>query len=209
MTNLLARSSFLLAIVLISAAIGLAYTGVRMNTEAVAVNSLSMGDNFFAPATISVPVGSAVEWRNDGRLPHTTTSDAGAWDSDILRTGGTFSYVFDAPGAFTYICIIHPEMVGTIVAEAAAAPALPPAAAPNDAGQAPAAESAAPPAADTSAANSGIAAAPGNLPVGGGPPLPEPTFEGAIVLAALGGLFVLTGAAAVASARGKGVRARD
>jgi len=69
----------------------------------------------FAPAELSVPVGTTLTWANaqDGVL-HTTTSTDGVWDSGPLSTGGTFPVTFDQTGDFAYICEIHPSMHGIV-----------------------------------------------------------------------------------------------
>ena len=199
------RGSFLLGIVLLAAAIGVLLNGIRTTGEASAVNAVSMGDNFFQPVGMTVPVGTTVEWRNDGVLPHTVTSDTGTsrtFDSGIIRTGGTYSLTFDAPGSFAYHCDVHPEMAGAVVVEAAAAP--PPAEeqppAPDDPAQS-GGESGAPetgqPAqslGETVAPTSGA----GALPVGGGaPPIARDMMSGALLLAMSGGILIVLGLSAM------------
>lgn len=188
MLSFIGRLSFTLSVLLIASAMGLVYAGMSMTGQAVAVNAVSMGDNFFAPQSISIPAGSAVEWTHNGALPHTTTSDSALWDSSLLKAGGTFSQVYDTPGTYAYTCSFHPEMVGTVVVEAAAP-------APTDA-PAPAGAPAAPgsPAAPAAPAAPGVAPDPAAaLPVGGGPPLDEGWFQGAALLGALGVLMAMIG----------------
>jgi len=199
--NALGRGSFLLGIVLLASAIGVLLSGIRTSGEASAVNAVSMGDNFFQPVGMTVPAGTTVQWRNDGVLPHTVTSDTGAartFDSGILRTGGTYSLTFDAPGSFAYHCDVHPEMTGAVVVEAAAAP-------PPDGTDSP-------PPADTNAGTDvsppdsqgsqpgqalGENAAPapaGALPVGGGaPPIARDMMSSALLLAIAGGVLIVLG----------------
>ena len=189
--NAIGRSSFLLGIVLLSAAIGLLLTGIRMTGEASAVNTVSMGDNFFEPLAMTVPVGTTVQWRNDGALPHTITSDVGAartFDSGIIRTGGTYSLTFDAPGSFAYHCDVHPEMTGAVVVEEAAAAPSPTATATVTA---PAPQ---PTASQPGQVLSGGAAPAGTLPVGGGaPPIAKDMMSGALLLAVAGGVLIVAG----------------
>jgi plastocyanin len=80
-------------------------------------------DFAFMPASVTVSVGGRVTWTNTGERPHTSTSQAGGWDSGRLTTGQTFSFTFPRAGSFAYICTIHPEMMATVVVQAAAAPA--------------------------------------------------------------------------------------
>ncbi len=190
MLSWIARSSFLLSVVAIAGAMGLLYAGMQIPGEAVAVNSVSMGDNFFQPQSINAQVGQAVEWKNDGNLPHTVTADTGSFDSGLVFKTKTFSQLFEAAGTFTYACAVHPEMVGTVVVAATApaptpAPtAVPAAANPNPAPAAPAAPAAAAP-------------APGVLPVGGGPPIAPGMAQGAIALVVIGVAFAALGGGAM------------
>ena len=185
----IAKSSFFLSIVAIAGAMGLLYAGMQVPGEAVAVNAVSMGDNFFSPQSISVQTGSAVEWKNAGNLPHTVTANTGSFDSGLVFKTKTFSQLFEATGTFTYACAVHPEMVGTVVVEAAAQPTPAPTAAPaaNSVQQPanPAAQPAAPP------------ASPGVLPVGGGPPIDPGMASGAIGLVVLGVVFAALGGGAM------------
>lgn len=71
----------------------------------------------FNPAEITVSTGTAVTWTNDDSVPHTVTSTDGIFDSGIFDPGGRFSWTFDQPGTFPYICQLHPQMQGTVIAE--------------------------------------------------------------------------------------------
>jgi plastocyanin len=85
------------------------------NTAAQGGAAVSIVDFAFQPASIEVPVGSTVTWTNTGAVPHTVTSDSGAFDSGQLSPGASFSQTFDTAGTFTYHCSIHPQMTGTVV----------------------------------------------------------------------------------------------
>lgn len=92
--------------------------------------TVSMEDNYFAPANITVEPGTTVTWVQNGDNPHTTTSYDGLWDSGMIEggSGGTFSYTFDEPGTYEYYCIPHEDMgmVGTVtVADSGSATPLP------------------------------------------------------------------------------------
>lgn len=71
-----------------------------------------MGDDFFAPAKVTVPVGTTVTWTNPGQRPHTSTADDGSWDSggdpeDYVLPGQSFSHTFITAGRFPYYCRLH------------------------------------------------------------------------------------------------------
>lgn len=88
-------------------------------------SDVSIIDNDFAPANLTVTVGSVVRWVNSGTLPHTATA-AGQFDSGILMSGDTWSRTFTTPGNFNYICTLHPEMTATVVVTGSDGVAPPP-----------------------------------------------------------------------------------
>jgi plastocyanin len=81
--------------------------------------------------TTTVQEGDTVVWDFAGSAePHTTTecgascdSPTGSplWESGFIEPpGATFSYTFDTPGSYLYVCRVHPfDMRGQIVVEAA------------------------------------------------------------------------------------------
>jgi amicyanin len=73
-------------------------------------------DNFaFAPATLTVKAGTTVTWTNKDEDPHTVVDNGGAFRSQALSNGGTYSFTFPSAGTFDYICSVHPFMHGTVV----------------------------------------------------------------------------------------------
>ncbi len=91
--------------------------------------SVSIGDNFYSPETVTIAVGETVTWTNDGQAPHTVTADNGSFDSSpncpdsietCMQTGDTFSHTFDSAGTFSYFCKVHGQsMSGTVVVQGA------------------------------------------------------------------------------------------
>ena len=69
--------------------------------------------------------GDRVTWTNRDSVQHTTTSDAGLWDSDILDPGQTFSFRFNQAGSYPYSCLIHPFIHGRVEVSPAPASATP------------------------------------------------------------------------------------
>ena len=67
------------------------------------------------PATVSV--GGTVTWVNNDVDPHTTTSSTNVWASPTMQPGSSFSFTFQNRGTFQYVCLIHPNMVGTITVQ--------------------------------------------------------------------------------------------
>ena len=83
---------------------------------------ISIGDFFFAPASVTVNVGDTIRWTNNGAAPHTTTSGTsptgdGKWASPLMSSGESFSFTFTQAGAFPYFCAVHPFMVGTVAVQ--------------------------------------------------------------------------------------------
>ena len=83
----------------------------------VAAIKISAKNFMFSPTSITVKAGSTVTWTNLDDEPHTVFSDAGLFRSSALDTKDSFSYKFDKPGTYHYLCTIHPRMMGTIVVE--------------------------------------------------------------------------------------------
>jgi len=86
--------------------------------------------NRFQPASLTVPRGATVLWKNAGQTTHTVTSDpakainkadvalpggAQAWDSGTLAGDQSFSHAFDVPGIYKYFCVPH-ESIGMVAA---------------------------------------------------------------------------------------------
>lgn len=76
---------------------------------------------FFTPDVLNIKVGTTVTFVNTDGNTHTVTSvkpgttDAdGTFDSGFIKTGRTFTYTFNTPGTYEYICMIHTHMQGTI-----------------------------------------------------------------------------------------------
>jgi plastocyanin len=75
---------------------------------------VSMTDNAFAPKSLKVEAGTTVRWVNNGRALHTVTAEDGQFDSDLVRAGAAWSRKLDANGTYNYVCLLHPEMVGSV-----------------------------------------------------------------------------------------------
>lgn len=79
-------------------------------------NAVTIQGFAYAPATLTVKVGSTVTWTNQDQDPHTVTSeDGGPLHSPTLTNGQSFRYTFTTPGHFDYLCSVHPFMTATVV----------------------------------------------------------------------------------------------
>jgi len=81
---------------------------------ALAVTQVQIRDFEFVPAKVVIVKGESVKWTNAGQVTHTSTSDAGKWDSGDLNHGQYFEFKFTATGSFGYHCTYHPLMKGTV-----------------------------------------------------------------------------------------------
>jgi plastocyanin len=81
----------------------------------VAANTVSIKNFAFAPAAVTVKVGTTITWTNTDQEAHTVTSKDGAFHSPVLNAGSTYHYTFTKPGTYNYLCTIHPFMTATVV----------------------------------------------------------------------------------------------
>jgi plastocyanin len=79
----------------------------------------------FAPGTDRIQPGTWVTWSNDGQDAHTVTALDGSFDSGNLDPSEGYSWYFDQPGTFEYVCALHPWMKGKIIVGNGIAPAAP------------------------------------------------------------------------------------
>jgi plastocyanin len=90
--------------------------------------SVSVGDNFYSPKTVTVAVGTTVTWVDQGQAPHSVTANDGSFDSSpgcpgniskCLQTGDSYSHTFSTPGTIAYHCSVHGlAMSGTVIVQA-------------------------------------------------------------------------------------------
>jgi plastocyanin len=68
----------------------------------------------FSPNLYYVVPGANVTWVNRDGISHSVIAENGAFNSGDIPSGGTFSYIFTTPGAYSYSCGNHPEETGII-----------------------------------------------------------------------------------------------
>jgi plastocyanin len=79
-------------------------------SAAAAADTTVMIKNFSFDMDVTVTPGSTVTWKNLDGEPHTVVSADGLFRSPALDQNDSFSFKFDKPGTFKYICSIHPRM---------------------------------------------------------------------------------------------------
>ena len=105
------RLSACAAVGLLAVGIGLGPAGPAAAAEA----QVHIANFTFAPATLTVPVGTTITWTNDDDIPHLVTERDGAFSSEALDTGDTYSWQANTAGTVEYYCVLHPHMTGKIV----------------------------------------------------------------------------------------------
>ncbi len=80
--------------------------------------TVSIGDNFFGPGTVTIAAGGTVAWNWTGTGFHDVSGDG--FQSETQKSG-TYSFTFTTPGTYAYICEVHqssrPPMRGTVIVQ--------------------------------------------------------------------------------------------
>lgn len=85
-------------------------------TASPAAATVTINNLVFLPSTITVKKGDTVTWTNQDDISHTVTGDDTQGPaSELLATGGTYSFTFNTVGTFPYHCQVHPTMQGTVI----------------------------------------------------------------------------------------------
>ncbi len=103
---------------------------LALSTPLLAVtHDVTVGDNFFSPANITIKVGDTVRWNNaSGGMSHNVTANNSSFASPT-SSSFTYTHTFTSAGSIAYHCTIHAsQMKGNITVEADEPPPPPPAA---------------------------------------------------------------------------------
>jgi amicyanin len=92
-------------------------TTSTQGSPAVSAGAVQVGIvNFkFTPDSLTVKVGTTVNWTNHDDIAHTVSFTGSGVHSGDLDRNGSYSRTFTAPGTYAYICSIHPFMHGTVI----------------------------------------------------------------------------------------------
>lgn len=88
--------------------------------DAVATDKVKMSNYAFSPSVIKVKVGTTVTWTNTDSVNHSVTADKPSSDapsSALFAQGDTYQFMFMKAGTYTYHCMPHPYMHGTVIVE--------------------------------------------------------------------------------------------
>ena len=78
------------------------------DTAEITISGFDFGD------PLAVATGTEVRVTNRDTTAHTWTSLAGLFDSETIDPGERFEFTFDTAGTFEFLCVIHPQMTGSI-----------------------------------------------------------------------------------------------
>lgn len=70
----------------------------------------------FVPAHLRVKVGQRIRWTNEDLVPHTVTATDHLFDSTILAPSASWEWQATKAGDFSYGCVVHPTMIGSVTA---------------------------------------------------------------------------------------------
>lgn len=66
-----------------------------------------MGEHYFSPSPLTVPVGTTVMWWMLGQQEHDVWAYDGSFHSPTMGPGSKFTHTFTTVGTFRYLCIPH------------------------------------------------------------------------------------------------------
>lgn len=86
--------------------------------SAVSTDKVKIQNFMFMPMTIKVAVGTTVTWTNNDSVQHSVTADTIASDAPngpLFGQGQSYSFKFTKTGQYTFHCMLHPYMRGTVI----------------------------------------------------------------------------------------------
>jgi plastocyanin len=114
MSNPLGRRAF---VVVCGAALLAMAGGASAQQVATGAAEIDIKNFAFQPTTLTIAAGTAVTWVNQDEEPHNIVDLAKphVFRSPGIDGGEKYTFVFDKPGTYEYVCSVHPHMHGTIV----------------------------------------------------------------------------------------------
>ncbi len=106
------RLAYLLTVLCILALLAFVSAAGAQQQEPAQDVVVSIRDNYFDPADITVASGTTVWWVNEGENPHNVTADDGLFDSGPLYPGDSYWVTFEGQGTVNYHC--SPQMTGSV-----------------------------------------------------------------------------------------------
>ena len=82
----------------------------KPRTHTVTIESMR-----FRPESLTVARGDTIVWVNKDLVPHTATSKAGGFDSQVIQAEKSWTLTVRKAGDFSYVCTFHPTMTATLL----------------------------------------------------------------------------------------------
>jgi plastocyanin len=76
--------------------------------------TVTMENMRFQPETLTVTRGDTIVWVNKDLVPHTATSKAGGFDSEVIQAEKSWRFTVQKKGDFAYVCTFHPTMTAML-----------------------------------------------------------------------------------------------
>jgi plastocyanin len=104
-------STLLSALLLALLSIGLGAAPAHAAAYTVTIKQYQFGSG-----SLSVQQGDTVTWTNQDEAPHdvVVTSGPASFRSPMLQKGQRWSFTLGAPGRYSYMCSVHPDMRATL-----------------------------------------------------------------------------------------------
>ncbi len=109
--RVLAISGMLLAAVF---ACGDGRAGTGSQKKSQAEHGVTIEGMSYTPSELSVHSGDWIVFLNKDLFPHTVTADGKSFDSNGIGADASWKFRAAGPGVYSYHCIFHPTMKGTI-----------------------------------------------------------------------------------------------
>ena len=77
-------------------------------------HAVTMENMRFQPETLTVTRGDTIVWVNKDLVPHTATSKAGGFDSEVIQAEEFWRFTVRKKGDFAYVCTFHPTMTAML-----------------------------------------------------------------------------------------------
>jgi plastocyanin len=108
---------WILSTAVLVAVLGPATGAVWIETQPsqAAESKVTVDDEKFAPADITVPAGTTITVQNISQnAPHSAKAEDGSFDTGYIMPGATGQVTMSKAGEFKYFCEPHPWKKGTI-----------------------------------------------------------------------------------------------
>ena len=93
---------------------GLSFVALRGAPPAPVSHDITMQAFEFVPSAVEARPGDTLRWTNRDLVPHTVAAQDGAWTSEVVEPGATWSLEVTDGMTTDYLCTLHPIMTGAV-----------------------------------------------------------------------------------------------